>query len=99
MTTHGVGGSSNGSRRRLGRARSLGVSRLLLPSPFRPGDCHEPFRAPGSPPPTPNTSRLFYMTAGNMQGGDKHKMGIGATMLTKAEFLFLEMVPVPEMRR
>ena len=57
-TAHGVGGSSNGNCRRLGRARSLGVSRPLLPLPFRPGDCYEPSWAPDSP--SPNTSASIF---------------------------------------
>ena len=76
MTTHGVGGSSDGGHRRLGRARSLGVSRPLPPSPFRPGVCHEPFRAPGSPPPTSMQVRLTIIHNALTCKEDKHKTGL-----------------------
>ena len=61
MTTHGVGGSSNGSRRRLDRVRSLGVSRPLLPSPFRPGDCCEPFALQSLLPHRANRKLIYIM--------------------------------------
>jgi hypothetical protein len=83
LTARLIGGLSNGSCCRLDRVRSLGASRPLLPSAFRPGDCREPFRAPGSPHPTSIQVRLIYSTA-NMQGVQAQDGSRNPDLLKKA---------------
>jgi len=68
MTTHGVGGSSDGGCRRLDRARSLGVSRPLPPSPFRPGARCEPSEVQALLPHTKCKWTTVSFSINNVQG-------------------------------